>query len=144
ALLAVLALSAGRVVSKDRLVDALWGEGAPRTARHALENYVSQLRKLLGDDALATQPPGYLLRVDADQVDALRFDRLLREARAATSEARLASLREALSLVRGAPLADLADAPFAAAEASRLEELEVAAREELLGAELQLGAGADL
>jgi len=125
ALLAVLALNAGRVVSKDRLVDDLWGDDAPKTARHALENYVSDLRKLLGGDVLSTQAPGYALRLDADRVDALRFEQLVREARA----------REALALLRGRPLEDVADAPFAAVEIARLEELEIAAREDMLAAE---------
>jgi len=125
ALLAVLALSAGRVVSKDRLVDDLWGEDAPKTARHALENYVSDLRKLLGGDVLSTHAPGYVLRLDADQVDTLRFERLVRESRA----------HEAVALLRGRPLEDVAEAPFAAVEIARLEELEIAAREDLFAAE---------
>lgn len=128
ALLAVLALNAGRVVSRDRLVDDLWGQSAPRTAAHALENYVSQLRKLLGADVVQTQAPGYVLRLEPDRVDALRFERLVREAGAE-------QLREALSLLRGTPLEDVADAPFAAAEIRRLEELELSARESLLEAE---------
>lgn len=132
ALLAVLALNAGRVVSKDRLVDALWGEDAPKTARHALENYVSQLRKLLGD-AVATQAPGYVLRVDPEQVDVLRFEQLVRE-----------SAPDALSLLRGRPLEDVVEAPFAAAEIARLEELEVAARENVLEAHLGSGAVPEL
>jgi DNA-binding SARP family transcriptional activator len=129
ALLALLALNAGRVVSRDRLVDELWGDEAPKTARHALENYVSQLRKLVGD-ALVTQAPGYLLRVDADSVDALRFDRLVRSSPE--------SLREALDLFRGMPLEDV-DAPFASAEAQRLQELELTAREALAEASLDAG-----
>jgi DNA-binding SARP family transcriptional activator len=129
ALLALLALNAGRVVSRDRLVDELWGDAAPKTARHALENYVSQLRKLVGD-ALATQPPGYVLRIDADGVDALRLERLVR----GSPE----ELREALALFRGSPLEDV-DAPFVAAEVQRLEELELAAREALAAASLEAG-----
>ena len=62
ALLALLLLDAGRVVSVDRLVDALWGERPPRTAPTSLQNFVSQLRKSLGADVLVTRPPGYLLR----------------------------------------------------------------------------------
>src|SRR5579859_2383932 len=126
ALLAVLALNAGRVVSKDRLVDDLWGEDAPKTARHALENYVSDLRKLLGGHVVATQAPGYLLRLDPEQVDALRFERLVRDSAA----------REALALFRGRPLEDVADAPFASSEIGRLEELEIVALETHLEANL--------
>jgi DNA-binding SARP family transcriptional activator len=129
ALLALLALNAGRVVSRDRLVDELWGDEAPKTARHALENYVSQLRKLVGD-ALVTQPPGYVLRIDPDVVDAIRLERLVR----GSAE----ELREALALFRGAPLEDV-DAPFAAGEVQRLAELELDAREALAEASLEAG-----
>jgi DNA-binding SARP family transcriptional activator len=129
ALLALLALNAGRVVSRDRLVDELWGDEAPKTARHALENYVSQLRKLVGD-ALVTQAPGYLLRLDADSVDALRFERLVRGS--------LDDLREALDLFRGMPLEDV-DAPFVSAEVQRLHELELTACEALAEASLEAG-----
>jgi DNA-binding SARP family transcriptional activator len=129
ALLALLALNAGRVLSRDRLVDDLWGDEAPKTARHALENYVSQLRKLVGD-ALATQPPGYVLRVDAERVDALCVERLVR----GSPE----QLREALDLFRGRPLEDV-EAPFTASEAQRLQDLELAAREALAEASLELG-----
>ncbi len=129
ALLALLALNAGRVVSRDRLVDELWGDEAPKTARHALENYVSQLRKLLGDP-LATQAPGYVLRIDADAVDALRLERLVRGS--------ADELRQALDLFRGTPLEDV-EAPFAAAEKQRLQELELTAREALAEALLEAG-----
>ena len=64
ALLALLLVDAGRAVSTDRLIDALWGEQPPRTAATSLQNFVSQLRKQLGPDLLVTKPPGYLLRVD--------------------------------------------------------------------------------
>ena len=64
ALLALLLLNANRVVSRDRLVDQLWGDDAPGGAAHALENYVSQLRKLLGDGLLVTQAPGYVLKAE--------------------------------------------------------------------------------
>jgi DNA-binding SARP family transcriptional activator len=133
ALLAALALDAGRVLSKNQLVDRLWGEQAPARAGHALENYVSQLRKLLGDGAIRTRAPGYVLEVEREQVDALRFERLAREGRP----------EEALALVRGSPLADVASEPFAAAEVARLEELELGAREELGEQQLRAGRHAD-
>src|SRR2546426_9201225 len=81
ALLAVLLLNANRVVSSDRLIDALWDEGAPDTARKALQVYVSQLRKLLGGGTVVTRPPGYLLQVGQGGLDLDRFEGLVREAR---------------------------------------------------------------
>jgi DNA-binding SARP family transcriptional activator len=133
ALLAALALQAGRVVSKDRLVDHIWGEQATAGAGHTLENYVSQLRKLLGEALIVTRAPGYLLAVDPAQVDVVRFERLVNEQRP----------EEALALVRGSPLADVASEPFAAAEIARLEELELQAREQLLALRLEQGRQAE-
>ena len=83
ALLAVLLLEAGRVVATDRLVDLLWGEDAPKTATTSLQNAVSRLRRELGADLLETRPPGYVLRVSPDQIDANRFEQQLRDARRA-------------------------------------------------------------
>jgi DNA-binding SARP family transcriptional activator/class 3 adenylate cyclase len=143
ALLAALALRAGNPVSADRLVDDLWGESAPKSARHALENYVSELRKALGAETIATRPAGYVLDVDSDAVDAHRFERLVTEQRAAIPGERADQLREALGLVRGPPLADLAFEPFAQTEIPRLQELELRAREDLVEAELELGRHAD-
>ncbi len=145
ALLAALLLHAPEPVSPDRLIEELWGESPPRTARDALQNYVSLLRKALGADVLVTREAGYVLDVAPDQIDLGRFERLCAEARAAADVAeRTGSLREALGLWRGPPLADLAYEPFAALEIARLEELRLAAREELIDAELELGRHADL
>jgi DNA-binding SARP family transcriptional activator len=144
ALLAALALRAGAAVSTDRLVDELWGEEAPKTAKHALENYVSQLRKTLGSEVISTRPNGYALELDPAQVDVVRFERLVAEARGARAEQRAEQLGAALSLVRGSPLGDLALEPFAPAEIRRLEELELGAREELVDAELELGRHAEV
>ncbi len=83
ALLAVLALEPGRVVSVDRLVEALWPGDPPETAAHAIQVYVSQLRKALGAKTLVTRPPGYALEVEPEHVDVHRFARLLAEGRAA-------------------------------------------------------------
>ena len=77
ALLAVLALRAGRHVSSDLLVELIWGQDSPRRAIDALENYVSQLRKLLGRDAIGTRPGGYQLQVSPEEVDVTRFERLI-------------------------------------------------------------------
>ena len=145
ALLAALLLHAPEPVSPDRLIEELWGESPPRTARDALQNYVSLLRKALGADVLVTRDAGYVLAITPEQVDLGRFERLSAEGRTATDVAeRAAKLREALELWRGPPLADLAFEPFAALEIARLEELRLAAREDLLDAELELGRHADL
>ena len=119
-LLALLLLEANRVVSRDRLIDALWEEEPPDTAVKALQVYISQLRKQLGKDRLETKAPGYLLRVEPDELDLARFQRLQAEG----------ALRPALALWRGPPLADLAYQRFAQAEIARLEELRLACLEE--------------
>src|SRR3954447_21252408 len=81
ALLALLLLDANRVVARDSLIDALWDESPPETARKALQVHVSQLRKLVGRERLATCDPGYVLRVDDGELDAGRCARLLDEGR---------------------------------------------------------------
>jgi DNA-binding SARP family transcriptional activator len=140
ALLAILLLRANSVVPVDLLLEELWGGESPRTARHALQNYVSALRKALGNDLVRTIDYGYLLAAPADAVDALRFERLVVEAReAVTNDRRMAKLHEGLSLWRGRPLADLAYEPFAQSEIRRLEELQLTAREDLIEARLALG-----
>jgi DNA-binding SARP family transcriptional activator len=144
ALLAVLLLQANHVVASDRLIDALWDEEPPETARKAVQVYVSQLRKALGADVLLTRAPGYLIRVEPGALDLDRFEALRREAREAEPEIAADKLREALALFRGRPLADLADERFAQGEIGRLEELRLAAVEERIEAELQLGLHAEL
>jgi DNA-binding SARP family transcriptional activator len=144
ALLALLALHPGRVLSVDRLVDDLWGEDPPATAHHALQVHVSNLRKALGPDLLATERPGYVLRTDNEVCDATHFEDLVRRARGAPAEEALALLRTALGLWRGPALEDLSAEPFAAREAARLDELRLRATEEALVAELSLGAHAEL
>jgi DNA-binding SARP family transcriptional activator len=138
ALLIALLLRPNEVVSTDRLIDDLWGEEAPKTATASLHNAVGQLRRIVGD-ALATRAPGYVLRIESDQVDAMRFEQLLDAARAENGTARADRLREGLALWRGAALVDVAYESFAAQAASRLEELRLVAREELAAAELELG-----
>jgi DNA-binding SARP family transcriptional activator len=145
ALLAVLLLRAGEIVSVDQLLDDLWGERPPPAAKGSLQNAVSALRKLLGSELLRTQAPGYLLDIEQEQVDLFRFERLLEEARDADQAAERAEcLREALALWRGPALADLAFEPFVLLEAPRLEELRLAAQEELIEARLAQGEHADL
>jgi len=137
-ILLALLLRANEVVPTDALVDDVWGEAPPKNAVTSLHNGLSTLRKVLGD-ALVTRSPGYILRVERDQVDALRFEDLLAQARGQEPGGRAATLREALGLWRGAPLVDVMYEPFAAQAVLRLEELRVAAREELVAAELELG-----
>src|ERR671922_2399574 len=83
ALLAALLLQPNHIVSRDRLIDALWGEEPPDTARNTVQVYVSQLRKLLPDGMLETVAPGYRLAVEPDAVDLFEFVRLSEEGRAA-------------------------------------------------------------
>ena len=144
ALLAALLVRPGAVVSIDRLVDQLWGERPPPSAVGSLQNTVSRLRRVLGADVLRTRPPGYVVDVPADAVDAARFERLLTEAASLEATARAETLREALALWRGPALADLADEPWARAEADRLDELRLTAVEERIEAELELGRHAVL
>jgi DNA-binding SARP family transcriptional activator/streptogramin lyase len=152
AALAILLLHHDQVVSRDRLVDGLWGDSPPATATHTIEVYISRLRKALHRDGrperLLTRSPGYLLRVDDGELDLQRFDALMdqgRRARAAEDpQAAAAALREALALFRGAPLEDLSFAPFAQAEVGRLDDLRLAALEQRIDADLALGCEADL
>ena len=108
AVLAILLLNRGEVVSVDRLADELWGEQPPDTATKTVQVYVSRLRKELGQDVLLTRGGGYLLDIEPAQLDAALFERLTDEGRAALErgEANTASdlLREALALWRGTPL----------------------------------------
>jgi DNA-binding SARP family transcriptional activator len=144
ALVAALLLHPGEVVSADRLIDELWGESAPRTAKGALQNYVSLVRKALGGDVLVSRPPGYALQVAPGQVDLSRFEQLVTEARTAEPAERETTLREALALWRGPALAGFEYAPFAQVEAGRLEELRLVAEEELIETRLELGQSTEL
>jgi predicted ATPase/DNA-binding SARP family transcriptional activator len=142
ALLATLLLEANRVVSSDVLIDAVWGEEPPDTARNTVQVYISQLRKLLPPGVLETVPPGYRLSVEPRTVDVFEFARLGDEGRAALGDgnpARAAqTLRSALALWRGTPLLDLAG-ELGVAESARLEELRLAVLEDRIDADLALG-----
>ena len=153
ALLGILLLRANEVVSRDVLIDELWGDRPPASAAHSVEAYVSRLRKTLhadraGEPILVTRPPGYMLRAGFEDVDLHRYERLLEEGRRALAthapEHALEKLTEALSLWRGAPLGDLAFEPFAQVEVERLEELRLAGLEERIDAELGVGRNAAL
>jgi DNA-binding SARP family transcriptional activator len=144
ALLAFLLLRAGEAVSTDGLIEALWGEQPPRTARASLQNTVAQLRRALGPGVVVSDTGGYRLEVVPEQLDLGRFERLTAEARSKEGGQRTERFREALGLWRGPPLADLVYEPFAAQEADRLEELRTTAHEDLIDAELALGGGGNL
>jgi DNA-binding SARP family transcriptional activator len=138
ATLAILLLNANRVVSIDRLADDLYAGSPPASAVAQVQRQVSELRKALGPEAaIETRAPGYLIRLDDEQLDLGRFERLCSRAEAPTEAATL--LREALSLWRGEPLADLDGEPFAAPAVQRLGELRLAALEQRIEADLRLG-----
>jgi len=106
--LAVLALSAGRPVSLDVLADRVWGEQLPRSAEASLHSHVMRLRRILGAELIRTVPAGYLLDVDPDQVDVLRFRRLAAEAAGLQDPVKSQDmLNAALALWRGEPLEGL-------------------------------------
>src|SRR5262245_11600545 len=138
ALFALLLLNANRVVSRERMIDELWGEEPPQTAVTSVQVYVSRLRKLLPANSVQTRPPGYLLAVEPDDLDLLRFERLVTEARTADPERAAGLLREALKLWRGPALHEFGE-PFFRIESGRLEDLRLAALEDRIEAELALG-----
>jgi DNA-binding SARP family transcriptional activator len=144
ALLAVLLLRRGEVVSNDHIVEALWGEDPPRTAPGSIQNSVWHLRKLLGAQRLDTKAPGYVLRLEEDELDADRARALLDKARAAGAEEGAEVLRQAQSLWRGPPLADFAYEAFAQTAIAQLEELRLSISEERIGYELELGRHAEV
>jgi DNA-binding SARP family transcriptional activator len=144
AVLAILAMNPGRVVSIDSLVDLLWGEHPPKTAVTSLQNFISQLRKALGLHAVVTKSPGYLLDVAPSQVDVNEFERLVREAGSLDPEPAAGKLGQAFDLWRGPPLADFAYEPFAETEIARLEELRLTALENRTQIELDSGKSTEL
>jgi len=149
ALLALLLTRADEVLSVDTILDRLWGDHPPATAKTALQGYVSGLRKAIasGSDRLQTVSGGYVLRLDGDDLDARRFEELAETARAVLErdpERAASLLHEALGLWRGPPLADFAYEAFAQTEIARLEEARLAATEDLNDAELACGRHAEL
>jgi DNA-binding SARP family transcriptional activator len=146
AVFAILLLHANEVVPTDRLAEALWAGATPKTPSKVIQVYVSTLRKALGGarDALETRGPGYVLRVGAGELDLHVFEALVARAAGEDPRARLETLDAALSLWRGAPLADFAYEAFVQPEAARLEELRQHAVEERAEAMLELGRGAEL
>ena len=149
-MLALLLLHANEVLSTDRLVDELWGGSPPESAANMLQGYVSHLRKTLepggrrGEHALiVSRPPGYVLQIRPDQVDAERFERMATEGRRllddGDADTAAARLRAALALWRGRALDDLAYESFAHTSIERLEDLRLTTVEDRVEADLALG-----
>ncbi len=143
-LLIALALDPGHVVPKATLIDWIWGEHPPSDAANALQRLVSRLRKALPEGLIEGQPGGYRLTVEPDVVDAVRFERLVGQARTDGDPRRVQLLREALGLWRGAGMQDvgLEDSAAFDAAVTRLEGLRLAAMEDRFDAEITLGHGA--
>jgi DNA-binding SARP family transcriptional activator len=139
ALLALLLLHRNEVVSAERLIDQLWGDRPPKTARKTLQMHVSHLRRALGPEVVVTQAPGYVLSIEPGHLDLDRFEGLVEEARSAPPATAGALLRDALALWRGPALADLEYEPFVQGEIARLEELRLAALEDRIDADHALG-----
>src|SRR4051794_6942404 len=147
ALLACLLLEGNRTVSVEQLVDELWGERPPETATKMIQIYVSQLRKVLPEGVLRTQPGGYALELKPEALDLYRFERLRSQGRAALQRGDAAAaadgLRKALDVWRGPALAEFTE-PFAVAQRVRLDELRLGCLEDRFEADLALGRHADV
>jgi predicted ATPase/DNA-binding SARP family transcriptional activator len=146
-LLAALALEPGRIVTRARLVDWIWGEQPPSDEVNALQALVSRLRRVLPDGVIEADAGGYRLAVAPEAVDVWRFEQLVGKARAAAEPAERAELlRSALALWRGSAMADIAlrDSELFDAAVARLDELHVAALGDRVDADIRLGRGSEL
>lgn len=146
-LLIALALTPRQLIPTSRLIDAVWGDGPPPGAANALQALVSRLRRALPAGSIESHPAGYRLVTGSDDVDIVRFERLVAAGRAelARDPAPAAeTLRDALGLWRGPALLDVFDQEFFQPTITRLDELRLTAIEDRAGAELRLGRGADL
>jgi WD40 repeat protein/DNA-binding SARP family transcriptional activator len=142
-----LLLRANRAVTQEQLIDEVWGDDPPPTARGSLQSYVSRLRSALGSERLEGHAGRYVLHAAPNELDTARFEALVAEARrraASDPAAAAATYRTALGVWRGAALEDLADEPSLRPEVVRLEELRLAATEEWIAAELALGRHREL
>jgi basic membrane lipoprotein Med (substrate-binding protein (PBP1-ABC) superfamily)/DNA-binding SARP family transcriptional activator len=151
ALLAVLLLHANEIVPVDVLIDQLWPDEPPRRAQHAVQVYVSELRRALaplaGEEVITWRSPGYVLAADPDAIDACRFERLVAEgvrgAGDGAAAAAVSTFRDALGLWHGPPLADFVYEEFAQPAIRQLTETRLEALEALAGLELTRGRDAD-
>jgi DNA-binding SARP family transcriptional activator len=144
ALLALLLIHVGEPLSRDRIVDELWGERPPASANHAVQVYVSGIRKSLRGRGVEVRSAGagYALEVDTDCVDAHRFEQLVVEAQPRLTDDPSAArglFEQALALWRGRPLGEFAEFEFARQEADRLQELHAVALEGRVEARLAAG-----
>jgi DNA-binding SARP family transcriptional activator len=151
AVLAALLLNVGQVTAVDELAEVLWGTSPPPSARVTVQNLVSRLRRALGDTGqslIATRPPGYLIRVDAKDLDVSQFEALIASARTAARagswDQAAAQATAALSLWRGEPLADVESDALALREVPRLQEMRLQAVETRTDADLHRGRHADV
>jgi DNA-binding SARP family transcriptional activator len=144
ALLGVLLLHANEPVAQDELIDLLWGDDAPPSARASLQNQIHAIRRVLGAEVVERQPGGYVVHVEPGRLDLERFEQLVTKARRSEPRERAARLREALACWRGPALVEFPSEPFAQHEIGRLEEERLSAVEDRIDAELALGLHTDL
>jgi predicted ATPase/DNA-binding SARP family transcriptional activator len=156
ALLAMLLLNSNRILSADQLIEALWPKKSPGRPQTAVQGYVSHLRRLLEPErkpgepfsVLVTEPAGYVLKLEPMQLDIHCFERALEQARealeAGQAQAAARLFAEGLSLFRGPPLADFTYEGWAQQEIARLEELQLAAIEARIDAEMAQGQAGEL
>jgi DNA-binding SARP family transcriptional activator len=148
ALLGALLLRANEIVATEQLVDDLWGETPPASAPKLVQAYVSQLRRALGTEIVITRAPGYVATIEPDELDAVRFSRLVADADALAQAGKLdralAVYDEALALWRGRVLADVTLESRARDDAELLEELRLGALARRIDCALALGRAAEL
>ncbi|MEV0460855.1 AfsR/SARP family transcriptional regulator [Catellatospora methionotrophica] len=146
AVLAMLGLHPGQIVSSDRLIDAVWEQDAPATALNTLQRHVSYLRELLGaKDTIVGRASGYVLDLGGEATDVLAAERLIATARRAPDPGRRAEcLRAALALWRGSPLTGVTALGWFAEQAAHLDDLAHEAMRSLAEARLALGEHQEL
>ena len=144
-LLSIFSLNAGRRISTDVLIDRFWPDGPPETARAAIQTHISGLRRVLGDGHIATEGFGYLLKLDEDDLDAHRFEKLAASAKKGARnrdwESALLACDGALELWVDTPYQELSDDEFARPEIAKLTELQLELLELRAEAQIALGRG---